>query len=171
MAAVDPIPVIVLAVHAHVRDVRFRDAKVIEEPASLCLTRRFHDNVHIKTAVSGDQAWKYEIGVVACNEYIVAAIIHQFHSVARSVYQPYQSAANRETRLRTEDLNCGDVTVGRSGAIRDRAGLPGVGRLRKNRHAVGGAANQRSRESKIDGVGAVATEGEIVAAVVLQYES
>src|SRR4029077_6803148 len=122
----NPDPVVVLAIDDRIGDVEISHAFVTDDGASLRLSSGLPIDGDIVGATGGDQRRKDKIGVVACDEYVVAGVIHQLHRIAGAVYEPYEGAANRETRLRTRDLNGGDVTGGGSGTISDRAGLPRV---------------------------------------------
>lgn len=157
-----------LAVHNDAGDIGDGHASVKEEKTRLWLAGGTSKNGNIVSAVVSDLSWERECGVVASDEYVVTAVIHQLHGIARSVHQSYELAANAEGRLRTNDLNSVDVTRYRSGAIGDGADLPRVGRLRKNRHREGGSVRERGRKSKISVSRSRGGNRKIVPAVVLQ---
>ena len=131
-----------LAVHKDAGDVGCGHTFVKKEPAGLWLTAPAGPSKDgdIVGTVIGDLTWERKGRIVAGNEYVVTAIIHQLYGIARAIHQPYEFAANGERWLRTNNLNCVDVARSGSGAIRDRAGLPGVGWLGKNRHGIGSSA-------------------------------
>jgi hypothetical protein len=109
----------VLAVHNDAGDIGDGHSSVKEQKAGLWLAGGTSKNGNIVSAVVGDLSWERECGVVAGDEYVVTAVIHQLHGIARSVYQSYYRASNAEGRLRTNYLNGVDVTRDRSGAIGD----------------------------------------------------
>src|SRR2546423_7466990 len=88
----------------------------IEDRAALWLARRRQEHAHAVGRTEIELRRKSKVNV-ASNEEIVTGIVLQFHRVARTNDEPHDSSPNRELWLYASDLNGGNATDNRAGAV------------------------------------------------------
>src|SRR5205085_1114059 len=163
-----PGPIVMLAIDKYIRnDSRDQGCGVEDVAWDSWLNCRIEKDVNTVRCTVGECRRESKVHV-ACNEEVVAGVVLQFQGVTGANDEPNDSAANRVLWLCAGNLNGGDTTDNRAGAIRHRASLNRVRWLGLYRYGVTSAAKKGRGKSEADRTRT--RDGNVVAAVVLQYK-
>jgi hypothetical protein len=160
-----PVPIVVLAIDNHARDIGGSNAGVKELVAALDLAGWRKKNLNVVNAAICHLRGKRKC-CISGNKQIVARVVLQFQAVAGAGNQANDRTANSEGRLRACNLDVCDVSAHSACAVGNKTRLRRGGGLGENRDGISGTRGNRHRKRERDDSGS--GHGEIVSSIVLQ---